>query len=108
MKSQSNLTWNKVNKTYGYKLQLYTFGCGEIGRIENREEINGEKNDFMGVWLERNGGWKIDKTQVFSPLVHHNFISLILGEKYFQSITELPLLLSHGLAIAISLSFFLS
>ena len=34
----------------------------------------------MSVWLERKGGWKIDKTMVFSPLAHHNFIPLIWGE----------------------------
>ena len=34
----------------------------------------------MSVWLERKGGWKIDKTMVFSPLAHHNYISLIWWE----------------------------
>ena len=38
--------------------------------IENKEE----KIDFMGLWMERKGGWKIDEAQVFSLLIHQNYI----------------------------------
>ena len=36
--------------------------------------------NFMSVWLERMGGWKMVGAWLFSPLTHHNFISPIWGE----------------------------
>ena len=44
--------------------------------IENKRE----KIDFMGIWMERKGGWKIDEAQVFSPLIHQNYICPIWRE----------------------------
>ena len=42
----------------------------ETGRIENKREKGEEKINFIGIWLERMGEWKIGGAQMFSSLTH--------------------------------------
>ena len=60
-------------------LRVHLVGA-ETKRIENKGEKSGEKIDFIGVWLERRGGWKIGEAHVFFLLAYQNYISLICGE----------------------------
>lgn len=60
-------------------LRVHLVG-GDIGRIENRGEKSGKKIDFIGVWLERKGGWKIGGAYVFSLMAYQNSICSICEE----------------------------
>ena len=51
-----------------------------VWHIKNKREKSWEKTDFMGVWLEWKGRWKIGRTHLFSPISYQNFISLIWGK----------------------------
>ena len=51
-----------------------------VWHIKNKREKSWEKTDFIGVWLEWKGRWKIGRTYLFSPIAYQNFISLIWGK----------------------------
>ena len=42
-------------------LRVHLVGV-ETGRIENKREKSEEKINFIGIWLEKMGGWKIGET----------------------------------------------
>lgn len=69
-----------VSVKYYRVITKSSFGWGDIGRIENRGEKSRKKIDFIGVWLERKGGWKIGGAYVFSLLTYQNSICSICGE----------------------------
>ena len=50
-------------------LRVHLVGV-ETERIENKRKKSEEKNNFIGIWLERIGGWKIGGVQIFSSLTH--------------------------------------
>ena len=87
---------------------------GMFGYGWNRREKVEKKLILWIFFLERRGGWKIGRAQVFSSLTYQNFISPIWGENkgkknscsqwlnYSSSFHKF----TRGLAVAFSLFFF--